>query len=152
MSAVFLAAAIALPEEGEPDLAAIRAFLNAYEGPWPLSEDEDSHQARLFAERAGQCAQPAPGEPTHALWRAVWGALLDDFAVLLGCPDEVACLRLRGCYYLILGDWSWGDFPEGYETIAAIAGWADLCAAGGMPYTWAEEPAKARTGAVSAGR
>lgn len=140
MSAVFLAAAIALPEEGEPDLDAMRAFIDAHQGPWPMSEGENTHPARLFAERAGTGAPPAPGGPTDALWRAVWVAILDDFAGILRAPDEVACLRLRGCYYLILGDWSWGDFPEGYDTVSSISEWADLCAAGGMLYTWAEEP------------
>ncbi len=37
MSAVLLAAAIALPAEGEPDVAAMRAFVATFEGPWPLA-------------------------------------------------------------------------------------------------------------------
>ncbi len=40
---------------------------------------------------------------------------------------------------MIVGGYSWGDWPEGYQAVSSVSEWADLCAAGGMPYTWLDE-------------
>lgn len=142
MSAVFLAAAVALPPEGEPDVDAMRAFLAAFPGPWPLAED--TYPAGLYADKVAALGTP-PVDPS-TVWREVWGEILDGFAETIRCHDDVAVLRLRGCWYLIVGGYSWGDWPEGYEAVSSVSGWADLCAAGGMPYTWLDEDAEAAGG------
>ncbi|MDN5768908.1 MAG: hypothetical protein L0H78_24265 [Humibacillus sp.] len=134
MSAVYLAAAIALPDNGDPDLDAMRAFVAAHPGPWPMSTD--TYPAGLF--EAERDSDPVPVAGEAATWRTVWARILDDFAGLLESHDDVAYLRLRGCWYLVVGGDSWGDTPDDYNTVSSIAEWADLCAAGGLPYTWEE--------------
>jgi hypothetical protein len=145
MSAVFLAAAVALPAEGEPDVAAMRAFVAAFTGPWPLVQN--SYPAGLYGDRIA--AMEAPAADSSTIWRVVWGGILDDFAETIQCHDDVAVLRLRGCRYLIVGGHSWGDWPEGYQAVSSVSEWADLCAAGGMPYTWLDEAAPLSEGADS---
>lgn len=120
-----LAAAIALPPEGSPDTEGMKAFIRSFSGTWPLAEG--SAPAYRFEEKLAERRLIDPArEEIDLVWREVWTDIIDDFAHLLECHDDVASLRLRGCWYLIVAGLSWGDAPDGYETVSSLSEWEDL--------------------------